>query len=293
MKNINYLVFDIGGTFVKWAIVNSSYKILHNSKFPFNGKVDGAPWLFKEIKKILNNNKDKYNIKAIGISTAGAVDPKTSKLLGVVVNIKGFDNIDLKEHISKFTNLPIYVENDANAATIGEMLEDQVSKFDNVLMLTLGTDIGGGVIINKQLYHGKGVAGEVGHQIIKDRRWGEYFSAIGLSKLVKEFTSRDLKTPEIIKSKDKSIIKVVNYWYSGLANGIANLITSMNFDAIIIGGGISESEYFKLPTLKEHIDFYLGKPQFIESYKLFKAKKGNNAAILGMADVINKNMYIK
>lgn len=284
-----YLVFDIGGTFTKWAIIDSSYRIIKNDKFAFNGKENDGKKLLQIIGEKIINLSNEYKIDSVGISTAGVVDPKTSKMLEVT-NIKNFKNLIIKNEINKFTKKKVFVENDANAATIGETTEKNIKKYNNVLMMTLGTDIGGGIIINKKIYQGNGMAGEIGHQIIDGRRWGEYYSSQGLIKLVKLENNVKMTTYEILESKDSKIKKTIDNWYKGIANGIANLIVSMNFEAIIIGGGISESNKFSLEKIQKHVDKFLNNHQFINSYKLYKAQKGNNAAIIGMAKVINENL---
>lgn len=284
-----YLVFDIGGTFTKWAIIDSNYRIIKNDKFAFNGKENDGKKLLQMIGEIIINLSNEYKIDSIGISTAGIVDPKTSKMLEVT-NIKNFKNLIIKNEINKFTKKKVFVENDANAATIGETTEKSIKKYNNVLMMTLGTDIGGGIIINKKIYQGNGMAGEIGHQIIDGKRWGEYYSSQGLIKLVKLENNVKMTTYEILESKDSKIKKTIDNWYKGIANGIANLIVSMNFEAIIIGGGISESNKFSLEKIQKYVDKFLNNHQFISSYKLYKAQKGNNAAIIGMAKVINENL---
>lgn len=284
-----YLIFDIGGTFIKWAIVNQNHEIIQNYKFAFDGKKLGAKKLLEEIGKKVIEIESNWKIDAIGISTAGIINPKTTQIMSDAANIKNYNGIILKNEIKKFTNTKIFVENDANAAVIGESIEKNVKKYKNLLLITLGTDIGGGIILNNKIYRGySGIAGEIGYQIIDNKRWGSYFSAKGLIKLVKEFNNRELTTYEILNSSDPNVIDTLNYWYEGIAKGIANMLLIMNFEAIIIGGGISESTFFDIKKIQKNIDIYLVEPKFKESYKIFKATKGNSAAIIGMAELINR-----
>ncbi len=290
MKNKKYLIFDIGGTFTKWAIIDNNYEIIKNDKFDFDGKTNDAKNLMKLIGQKIQEISDEYPIEAIGISTAGIVNSKTTQIISSA-NIKKYNNLILRDELKPYTNKPIFVENDANAATQGEYSQKDLNNFSNLLMITLGTDIGGGIIINKNLYTGNGTAGEVGFQYINNgQRWGEYFSAKGLIKLVQEFNKREMSTYDILSSQDVDILKTIDYWYTGLANGLSNLIASMNFEAIIIGGGISESQYFSLEKIQNKINDFLKIDQFIQSYKLFKATQGNKAAIIGMAKIINENI---
>lgn len=288
-KKNEYLIFDIGGTFIKWAIVDSEYKIIENDKFNFDGQNNDAKKLMELIGKKIQLVSQTNSIKAIGISTAGIIDSKTTKILSSS-NIKNYTNLVLRDELKQFTSLPVFAENDANAATLGEYTNPNVQAFKNVLMITLGTDIGGGIIINNHLYTGNGTAGEVGFQIIDGLRWGEFFSAKGLIKLVKKMNNKEMTTYDILASNDLKIIDAVNHWYTGIANGLSNLVVSMNFEAIIIGGGISESKYFSLDKIKNKMNEFMKINEFINSYKLFKATLGNKAAIIGMTSILNKNI---
>ncbi len=286
-----YLVFDIGGTFIKWAIIDSELNIIRNDKWAFDGKKEGKKVLIQKMgEKILKVDKE-YEIKAIGISTAGTVDPKSKKIVGQLFNIKDMDGLDFPKELKKFKNIPVFVENDANAATIGESTNKELQKYSNILMITLGTGIGGGIIIDKKLYHGgSGMAGEIGNHIYHGERWEYYYSSIGLLRMIKEKNKVDISTYDALVSKDKEIIKTLDEWYEGIAHVLANMIIIMNFEAIIIGGGISESKHFDLERVRSKIINYIPQKQFHNTFKLYKAKLGNSAAIIGMAKVINDSI---
>ncbi len=291
MKNKKYLVFDIGGTFIKWGVVTSEFEIIENSKFAFDGQNLGYKPLIKEIGNLVKQIESKYDISGIGITIPGVVDPKTSKIAGEVLNIKDMGHKDIKKDVSKFSSKVVVIENDANAAALGESTDKKFKEYRNILMVTLGTGIGGGIILDQKLFHGNGMAGEIGRSIIEGRNWEQNFSAKGLTKLVNEMNRKELTTYEILESKDKEIVKTLEFWYRGIGIGIANLIFTLNFEAIIIGGGISESKLFDLKKIKKYIDECLIQPEFINSYKIFKASKGNNAALIGMAKMLNDVIF--
>lgn len=283
-----YLVFDIGGTFVKWAIVDEKYKIIENAKWRFEGKTEGKTVLVRKMGEKVQEIEAKEKIAAIGISTAGIVDPKTFKLVGESFNIKGMSGCDFAKELKKYTKVKVYVENDANAAVMGESTSKQLSKYKNLLMITLGTGIGAGVIINGNIYRGgSGMAGEIGHQLYNGERWEYFYSAIGLLRLVKERNGVEMSTYEILESKDKKIKATLDAWYTGIAHVLASINTVMNFEALVIGGGISESPLFDLKLIDKKIKEHLPQKQFHGTYKLYRATMGNNAAVLGMAKVIN------
>ena len=285
-----YLIFDIGGTFIKWSLVNEKFQILDSNKFALNEEKD-AYLMFEQIGIVIKDINKNNDIVAIGVATAGTVNPVDSVILGKNANIKNYGGVNIKEQIAKYFKGLVIVENDANAATIGEIRVQDI-KISNALMMTIGTDIGGGIIINDNLYHGSYfMAGEIGFQIVRNNlRWGEHFSTIGLINMIKNNCKINLEAKDILNSSDPNIQFYLDDWYKGLANGIANLIASFNFGLIIIGGGISESPDFDLVRIKKYINQFLSLPQFISSYQLVKAQLGNQAAILGMTYLINQSL---
>ena len=285
-----YLIFDVGATFIKWARIQADLEICQQGKFALN-QAKSAALMLTQIGQIIQEQEKQNLIRAIGLATAGTVVPQKGIILGQNANIEGYGGLNLKELLGQYTKLPIYIENDANAAILGELTNINL-KPQNALMLTLGTDIGGGLVLNQKLYYGSnGMAGEIGFQTVQnDLRWGEYFSASGLIKLVKLKHQQDYLAEEILKTIDPAIVKTRNFWYHGLANGIANLIATLNLDLIIIGGALSEAPTFDLKLLKNEINQFLKLPQFVDSYELMVAQFGNQAALLGMASLIKKDL---
>ena len=283
-----YLIFDIGGTFVKWALIKQDYKIIENSKWSFNGKEEGSKILIEKIKEKIKEIQKEKQIDGIGISVPGIVDPVSSKIVGENINIKDMNGLDFKKELQGLINGEIIVENDANAAVLGETTTDELKNCKNLLMITLGTGIGGGIIIDNQIYHGSsGMAGEIGNHIYQGNRWEWYHSSIGLIRMIKDNTGLEMTTYEILESKDNKIKELLNEWYKGIAHVLANMIIIMNFEAIVIGGGISESPHFDLELIQKNIINLIVQNQFHNSFKLYKAKLGNSAAIVGMTKLLN------
>ncbi|MBR3832151.1 MAG: ROK family protein, partial [Mycoplasmataceae bacterium] len=131
-----YLIFDIGGTFVKWALIKQDYKIIENSKWSFNGKEEGSKILIEKIKEKIKEIQKEKQIDGIGISVPGIVDPVSSKIVGENINIKDMNGLDFKKELQGLINGEIIVENDANAAVLGETTTDELKKCKNLLMIT-------------------------------------------------------------------------------------------------------------------------------------------------------------
>lgn len=295
MKNnqVNYLIFDIGGTFIKWALTDHE-KIIKNNKFAFDSKKENGKNLISKIGKLISEEtKDNKKIRAFGISTCGDVDSNSSLILGSSPNILEYAGLNFKKEISQFTKLPFIIENDANCAAIGEFTNLNNNSINDLILLTLGTDIGCGIYQNKKLFKGHShSAGEAGYMNVLGRRWGTWFSARGLLKLYNK-NSNSLTEPEhLLLSKDLKVKKVLDLWYKGLAIGIANLITILNPQVVLLGGGLSEQKLLNLDLLKKTINKNLMEEHLINSYKLDYASLGNTAAIYGCIWLLNKKFDI-
>jgi len=155
---------DLGGTSIKLGIVSDTGKIL--KKITLRTEADKGP------KKIIDNiisgineltSKSKYKIVGIGIGCPGVVTPGK----GIVENppnLPGWNKVNIGKIISKEFNKSVFVDNDANAAAIGELTFGSGKKYNSFIMITLGTGVGGGIVIDKKIYHGDfGAAGEIGH----------------------------------------------------------------------------------------------------------------------------------
>ena len=287
---MKYIIFDIGGTFVKWAVLSENYDLIENNKFAVdalekNCQVEMVPKIVNTIEELANKYPD---LKGIGISTAGDVDPHSFEIIGSVPNHKNYAGTNYKQILKKYLDLgwSLIVMNDANAAVMGEYVKGQLQGVSDAIMITLGTDIGAGIILNNQLFSGcNGCAGEVGYLNVLDRRYGTYFSAIGLKRLAKEFNliepNQHIEPAEILKNSDHKFDQLIEYWYQGLAIGLANLIALFNPKKIIIGGGLSDSKMLDLNRIETIINKNLIEKHLIKMYQLELALHGNHAALYG------------
>jgi glucokinase len=155
---------DLGGTNIKIGIVSDKGKLIHS----IITKTEAEAGPKKVISNIINGikevlNKNKFKIKGIGIGCPGVVDTKKG-IVESAPNLPGWKNIKLASIIKKELGYDVYVENDANAAAIGELIFGAGKKLNSFVMVTLGTGVGGGIVFKKKIYHGDfGAAGEIGH----------------------------------------------------------------------------------------------------------------------------------
>ena len=283
------LGIDIGGTTVKIGVVKNN-KIEKKYSIPTNPLtlVDDI------IDSFDKNNIDLENIKAIGVAIPGLVEHEK----GIVkwAGNLSYENIPIKEMFENKLTCPIFVLNDANAAALGEYWVGAGKEYDSIILYTLGTGVGGGVVLNNKLEFGSnGFAGEFGHGgYFQDERkcncglnncMEPMSSALGIEKTIYEITGKKLELKNITNlflEKDQQIIEAFTKSLTPLAKHIATLCSAINPDAVLIGGG--PSNYGQ--PLADFINGLVKKyqmPPIYENTKLLIAKTSNDAGILGAA----------
>ena len=277
------LGIDIGGTSIKGASINEQGKILDRFALDVNKK-DSPEKTIGELSNIINEfvKTHQYSepISGIGVGVPGIVDFD----LGVVLsspNLPTWNGFNIKEFLQKNTNLPVILNNDANVAALGECIFGAGKKYQNMILLTLGTGVGGGVIINKSIYDGNEHRGaELGHMVIelngRDCGCGRkgcfeaYASATALIKDTKEAMknhpeSELHKVYEELKSvsarnafiacrrNDPAGIEVVNNYVMYLCEGILNYCNIFRPEAVILSGGVANEGEYLLNKVREYL----------------------------------------
>ena len=305
---------DLGGTNIAAGIVDENGKLLFKKSVPtgaFRKKeeiIDDIASLCRSL--CAENNIDFGEIQTVGIAVPGGVDEKSGEIL-FTPNIP-FSGINICEILSeKLDGKRVGVANDANAATLAEVMCGAAKGAKNAVMITLGTGVGGGIVIGKKIYSGSnGLAAEIGHFVIM--MGGEkcgcgrcgcfeaYGSATALIRMTKEELGECFMSGEAtlmaesskisartsfdaFKKGDKAAARVIEKYTDGLANGISSLINIFQPDVFVIGGGISGEGQFLIDLLKPKVD----KEDFARTAKkrtrLCTAVCGNDAGIIGAA----------
>ncbi|MBE6679000.1 MAG: ROK family protein [Ruminococcaceae bacterium] len=305
---------DLGGTNIAAGIVDDNGKILLKKSVPTCASrpkeeiIDDIASLCYELTS--DASMDFADIDAVGIAVPGGVDEKSGEIL-FTPNIP-FSNINICSILSeKFSGKKVGVANDANAATLAEVMCGAAKGADNAVMITLGTGVGGGIVINKKIYSGSnGLAAEIGHFVIEfgGERCGcgrrgcfeAYGSATALIRMTKEelnecFMSGEstlmaessrisARTPfDAFKAGDAAAARVIEKYISYLANGISSLINIFQPDVFIIGGGISGEGKFLTDLLEPKIDEEDFARTAQKRTKVCTALCGNDAGIIGAA----------
>ncbi|MBO4866094.1 MAG: ROK family glucokinase [Ruminococcus sp.] len=308
-----YIGIDLGGTNIKAGVVSEDFEIVAKTSCKTNLPRPGEEICADMAKVALEAVKEAGltldDIEAVGIGTPGTANSET----GVIEysNNLGFLNFPVVELMKTHINKPCYVENDANAAAYGEFVAGAAKGANDAVCITLGTGVGGGIIINKKIYSGFNFAGaEIGHTVINvdgpqctcGRRgcFEVYSSATGLIRMTNEAIA---KHPEsILKEEaddhgkvsartafnamrrgDAAAKQVVDDYIRYLACGIANTINIFQPDILCIGGGVcNEGDPLLLP-LKELVAKEVYTRNSEKNTEIVIAKLGNDAGIIGAA----------
>jgi glucokinase len=228
-------------------------------------------------------------IRAIGIGTPGPVDA-IGRIARVAINLKNWHNIPLADWLEAKTGLPTILANDANCAGLGEAWLGAGRHFKNLILLTLGTGVGGAVILDGKLFAGHlGAAGELGLIAINpdgpecnSGNRGSLEQYVSVQAIRRETGLEPLELANLAKSGNA---KALEYWQSYgryLGIGLASIIYILTPEAIIIGGGISAAAEFFLPTVRSEIERRV-LPSSRENLQLLVAELGNQAGMVGAA----------
>lgn len=305
---------DIGGTNIKAGVLNTEGEILLTKSIKTEAD-RGADYVLEKIKDLIFDMIEKTQISrdeviGIGMGIPGPTNTDTG-VVNFCPNMKGWKNYRAAEVLSAKTGFEVKIGNDVNVITLGEMWKGAAVGYKNVLGITLGTGIGGGLVVGGKLISGfTGAAGEVGHiKVEKNGKlcgcgqkgcWEAYASATGL---IREAASRlavskdnklwEHTNGEIAKIEakdifdfaregDKFCINLVEYEVEYLAFGLATLVNTMNPEIVVIGGGISLAGDILFEALLEKLNEYTLEVA-LYGVNVVPAKLGNDAGIVGAA----------
>lgn len=295
----NILALDIGGTKINIGLIDKSGKLIESKKF-ITPKNLTANKFNDNIYQLISNFKNKETLK-IGIALAGQINWPDGLIINSP-NLKFLNNTNLKKYLESKTKLPVFIDNDAHCFALSEAIIGSGKNYNNVIGLTLGTGIGGGIIINHKIIRGtNNSAGEFGHmQIIAGGlkcscgqlgHLESYASGQGMIKIFNKLTNKDLDTFSIEKlfyKKNKEALQTFTAMSKCLGMGLANIANNLNPDIIVIGGGLIRIK----PIWQEAIVNYFPKYVFYNNLKKTKitiSKSGDNNILIGAALITTNN----
>ena len=290
---MNILAIDIGGTMIKYGLVSSDGKILSTDKIKTESN-KGLNNILNKIDNIFKRYKENNPI-GVAVSGTGQINGMIGKVIGGNPIIPNWIGTNLVKILEEKYNLPIVLENDVNCVALGEKWIGAGKDLSNFICLTIGTGIGGGIILNNQLFRGENfVAGEFGHILIKKGEFEQFASTTALIRLVKERTGKTLNGKEIFDLEKKEIVEyqeVISEWIENLTDGLSSIVYCFNPANIILGGGVIGQGEALINRIKNSLFKKIGS-QFKEKLNIIQAKLGNNAGMIGasylLLEKINK-----
>lgn len=302
---------DVGGTTVKMGLFETDGKLLDKWEIPTrtaNGGEAILPDVAESIKKkISEKNIQKADVLGVGIGAPGPIDAEG--VVHVAVNL-GWGVFNVSETLSKLLDgITVKAGNDANVAALGEMWKGGGQGYKNMVAVTLGTGVGGGIIVNGEILSGAGGAGgEIGHIHVEDEETEfcgcknqgcleQYASATGVVRLAKrklDSCSDDsvLRNGEIsaktvfdaVKAGDKVAIEIAEQFGYYLGKGLSAVACVVNPEAFVIGGGVSKAGEVLFEYMKPYYEKYVFHASRNAEFKL--ATLGNDAGIYGAAKMV-------
>ncbi|MGN0653485.1 MAG: ROK family protein [Oscillospiraceae bacterium] len=308
-----YVGIDLGGTNIKAGVVDEEFNILSKASVKTN-RPRPSEEIMDDMAKVSLMAVEQAGIKMsdiewVGVGTPGIANSSTG-VIEYSCNLDFYD-VPMVEYLSKKLGKPVYVDNDANAAAYGEYVAGAAKGAKNAVAVTLGTGVGGGIIIDGKIYSGSNFAGaELGHEVIEvdgalcscGRRgcFEAYSSASGLIRMTQEAMDEDKSSImwpmseedghvsgrlafNAMRKGDASAKKVVDKYIKYLAAGITNIINTFQPDVLCLGGGVCNEGDPLLIPLKELVKKDVYSKNSKKNTEIVIAKLGNDAGLIGAA----------
>ena len=303
-----YLGIDIGGTAAKFGLVNGE-GVMISEVLEYPVKFDDyetpiIETVVKSAKEFMSkNNKTFFDINGIGVSATGGINYKLGIVEGSAGHIKNWKGTNIKKRLEAEFGMNTAVLNDANAAALGEMWKGAAKGRENVVVMTIGTGVGGGIIVDSKILLGsKGFAGEIGH--IPVNVDGEkcscentgciehYGSTSALVRNIKNAVISGeiigINEDEIdgrlifkqVSAGNKVVIKYVDEWINYISAALVGLVHTFNPEMVILGGGVSKQKKLFVDKVRDKVLNGV-MDNFAQDLRVEAAELGNNAGIIG------------
>ena len=308
-----YIGIDLGGTKIAVGLVDEAGKIIHKDSVPTKRERSYQEILkdmaMLTLKVLEDSGVGIESVKSIGVGSPGTPDKKEG-LIVYANNIK-FKNVPIRTELQKYINLPVIIDNDANCAALAESVAGAAKGAEHSVTITLGTGVGGGIVINRKIYSGfNDAAAELGHIVImhdgelctcgRKGCWEAYASATALIRQTKEaaeknpqslinklidgdYSKIDAKTVfDAAKQNDETALKVVERYINYVAEGLIDIINIFTPEVLVIGGGVCKEGEYLLKPLREIVSRGVYSKEVAQT-QIKVAEMGNDAGIIGAA----------
>jgi glucokinase len=309
-----YIGIDIGGTTIISGLVNENGDIVFKKQIETRAQ-RGYEEIERDIVEVINelinlSKKQGEEVKSIGIGVPGIADV-TGETVIYCTNL-GWENVPLGKNLKRIFNMPVYIENDATVAGLAENVKGATKGFKNSIFITLGTGVGGGIIIDNKVYSGgHGIGSEIGHMIVGGNFYNcncgnngcleTFASATAIVKYTVKLIEEGNKDTSILekvkgdlskitarlvfdcaKDGDELANKSINRMVKYLSIGIANLLNVLDPDIVAIGGGVSKAGDFLLEKVRNEVTRYLLCKE-LKYGDIVLAELRNDAGLIGAA----------
>lgn len=281
-----YISIDIGGTSIKYGLLNGQGEFLQKAQIDTEAK-KGGPHILKKVKSLVQQYVEEYRISAVCISTAGMVNCEKGEIFFSGELIPEYTGTQFKKEIESEFGITCEIENDVNCAGLAEYTSGAAQGASSVVCLTVGTGIGGCIILDGKVFHGfSNSACEIGYMHMDDSD----FQTLGASSILsKNVAKAKWQSPEkwpgvriFEEARKRDVIcnREIDHMADILAKGTANICYVINPEVVVFGGGIMVQEDFLKPKIQKALQNYL-KPVIYERTRIAFAEHGNDAGMLG------------
>ncbi len=300
MKDTVIFGVDVGGTQIKFGIFDKSGRLLNEWAIDTN-REDEGDHIVESIALSLESVIAKIGLQPDEIEGIGMGVPGPVLENGVVVQAVnlGWKNRNVKEELERMVHYPVQVGNDANLAALGEQWAGSAKGKDNVVMITLGTGVGGGVIQSGRLVYGtNGAAGEIGHICVEPKEtvpcncgtYGcleQYASATGMVRVANQVGMEDVTAKDIwdkVKAGDEKALQVAEIFGEKMGFALAGVSSVINPEMFVVGGGVSKAGPVLLEYIEKYYDKFAHGP--CKGAEFTMASLGNQGGIYGAARLV-------
>lgn len=299
------IAIDLGGTNLKVALLDSGYQVISKDVLSIRNftQKERLIWaIVDSVDRVIQNKKlSKAQILGIGLGLPGPVDAEEG-IVHFFPNIRGWREVGLKSILERRLRLSVFLDNDAKLMALAEHEFGAAKGSRNAVCITLGTGVGGGIIIDGRLYRGSNnAAGEIGHLPINEKGprcncggFAHLESYVGNRRIIKEaerLFGRAISLEELSALAKKQNKKAKELWLivgSRLGIALAGVVNLLNPDCIVIGGGVAQAGRILFDSIKKIISSQ-AMPVQASQVKVLKAKLGNDAGLIGAAIMVNEN----
>ncbi len=315
-KKEKYLGIDIGGTTAKIGLIDAQGSILRSEEYAVDFDGYETPILATVLERLKKFMADcgvcRLQLVGIGVSATGGINTQTGRVDGSAGHIKNWQGSRIKEKLEEVFQIPVYVLNDANAVALGELWLGAARGRKDAVVVTIGTGIGGGIIVDGKPLLGKsGFAGEVGHMIIshggESCTCGNFgcLERYGSTKALVRRIEQGVRAGEIpgfedgavngrrifeeLEKGNEAVERVTNTWMDYIADGLISLIHIFNPEIVIIGGGVSTQRRLFVDKVRSKVLSRV-RVEFAEGLEIVAAELGNQAGMIGAVHFCRTSM---